>query len=143
MPANSTVSITLTFTPKKFRSNAYNQCGTGEYEAYIGLSRAAIRLDSTIINEAVWKNNFAVHTQSESGGSIRMNDIRASDISRIIFGKVKQKGCPATDLAVTKVSQSFVGDMDVEYKTSENKFYTYPEVKNPQPISFTAKYENK
>lgn len=87
-------------------------------------------------------NNRAIYAEPGHLDITYMSNIRTTDISLISFGSVNQKACPSSDLAVTKFSQSFVGDLDVEYKTSENRFYTYPEVKNPQPITFSVKYEN-
>lgn len=140
MPANSSVTITLKFTPKKFRDYSYDRCGTNGRDIYLKWEGAYIGFQDYDIAELNTKNNDAY--LNGGGSSISLESIKTSDISNILFGRISQKNCAATDLAVTEVSQSFVGDIESDILTADNGFYTYPRVKNPEPISFTAKYEN-
>lgn len=140
MPANSSVTITLKFTPKKFRDYSYSTCGTRGKDIYLKWHEAKIGIQDYDIAELNTRNNWAY--VSNRSNAITLESIKTSDISNILFGRMSQKNCATTDLAVTEVSQSFVGDIETEILTADNGFYTYPRVKNPEPISFTAKYEN-
>lgn len=144
------MSITVTFTPKKFiaKKGHYSQCNNNDstnlrrvqIQHYIAsINRNDLYTsDSNIQNNTTWLNEY----NAKSYGHTAMETIRSSDLSPVFFGEIAHLKCPTVDLAVTKISQSFVGELDVEWKRTEDKFAEYSEMKNPTPITFVAKYEN-
>lgn len=137
MPANSSITVTFTFTPTKIRDTYYEQCGVSNRNIRMNFYSVEIQDRNSFITDPVENNNRYSYNDMQS--------IRTSSIGFIDFGTIQQTNCPEppkADLAVTSVSQSMVGNVEVEYATSENGFYTYPKVKNPQPVSFTATYSN-
>lgn len=136
MPAGSTVTIKLKFDLTKITTNYFSSCGDQSRNINLKWYRANIsHADRATFSDSDTSNNDAYYNGMEK--------IKNSDISIIQFGKETQKTCPQTDLAVTEVSQSFVGALEYDAITSKNKFFTYPQIKNAQPISFTVKYENQ
>lgn len=135
MPAGSTVTIKLKFDLTKLTTNYYSSCGNGSRNINLSWGGASIsHADRSLVE---------VNSRDNNLGRDDLEAIKNSDISIIQFGKETQKSCPQTDLAVTQISQSFVGALEYDEILSENKFFTYPRIKNAQPISFTVKYENK
>lgn len=149
LPANSGVKITVKFTPKKIVTNVWNTCGNNSENINLQLLSVGIRDYNDYIGDPNEANNYAEFVKDLSqynyhykNNYLAFDNIRTTDMSAANFGKILQKNCPGTDLAVTEVSQSFVGQLPVEIRRSENQYYTYPYITEERPITFTAKYEN-
>lgn len=139
LPAGSSLKITMTFTPTKFRDGVFEYCGDESYNARLHFENVTIWDDNQNIVDPNEQNNRAEYN-TEYGH--KMQDIRTTSIGKIFFGTVNRASCPSADVAVTSVSQSMVGTIETEERTSGNGFYKYSIPQTPQPVSFTATYSN-
>lgn len=146
MPAGSSVTITAELVPLKFINTSYQSCGTDTQSVALRFSEADIASNSRILSDPNYANSHVYNTMNiATNYYTRVFDVKTTDIPDIAIGKITQKTCPATDLAVTNFSQSFVGKLEVESVKPTNgnaAFYEYDRVVNPKPITFTATYAN-
>lgn len=152
MPANSSLKITVKFTPKKITTNIWDRCGTDSRDIKLQLWQVGIHDYNDYITDPNGVNNNAEFVEDLNHYNhhyarhyLAFDNIRTTDMSAANFGKVMQTNCPEppkTDLAVTEVSQSFVGQLPTEIRRSENQYYTYPHITEEKPVTFTVKYEN-
>lgn len=114
LPAGSTMTITAEFVPVKFINTGFTTCGDSSAPHTLRLYGGDIAKNNEYLTEINAQNNHVYNTIDGNSFSLRAYDLKTSELTDMPIGTITQKSCPATDLAVTAFSQSFVGDLEVQ-----------------------------
>lgn len=135
MPAHSYIDVTVTFTPKKISIiDTTNACYDRTIVSNLGVHEVQIAQSSYITDPVSSNNRYVRNTLEQVMTTDSLGDLTLPEMHQV---------CPVADLAITAVGQNFSGNIETEQVLNEEAHSYDLIVKNPKPLSFTIKYENK